>query len=104
MARSYEGELRRRREVAEELARQRAEAARQARTARIAAEKARRGQLLAMAADLRAADKIRSLVARFVETRGSEDAAQRQSGADGRLQSRTSRSPPSGSPSTRRAV
>lgn len=70
---SYEWALRRRQELGEELARRRAEAARKAREVRIAAEKARRAQLLVMAADLRAADDIRALVARVVAQRAADD-------------------------------
>jgi hypothetical protein len=64
--------LRRRRELAEELARRRAEAARQARVARIEAEHARRSELMAMAADFRAAQDIRALVAQVSEGCGDE--------------------------------
>jgi hypothetical protein len=70
---SYERTLQRRRELEDELARRRAETARKAREAEIAAEEARRAQLLNMAADLRAADDIRALVARVLAQRGADD-------------------------------
>jgi hypothetical protein len=78
---SHERALRRRRELEEELARRRAETARKAREAEIAAEKARRTQLLNMAADLRAADDIRALVARVLARRGADDGAASRWGA-----------------------
>jgi hypothetical protein len=78
---SHERALRRRRELEEELARRRAEAARKAREAEVAAEKARRAQLLDMAADLRAADDIRALVARVLAKRGADDGAASRWGA-----------------------
>lgn len=81
-ARSFhELALQRRRELEEELARRRAEAARKARKAEIAAEKARRAQLLNMAADLRAADDIRALVARVLAKSGANDGAASRWGA-----------------------
>jgi hypothetical protein len=70
---SYERTLSRRRELEAELVRRQEEAARKARETAIAAEKERRTQLLTMAADLRAADDIRSLVAR-VMARNAPDA------------------------------
>jgi len=66
---AHEWALRRRREHEQELVRRRAEALRKAREARIAAERAHRAQLLAMAADLRAADDIRNLVSRAMAAR-----------------------------------
>lgn len=70
---AYERTLSRRRELEEEVVRRRAEAGRKAREAEIAAENVRRAQLLKMAADLRAADDIRSLVARVLGQRPGND-------------------------------
>jgi hypothetical protein len=73
--RSFEWALHRRQELEEELIRRREEAARKAHAAQLAAEKARRTALLAMTADLRAADDIRSLVSRVLAKRGLGDEA-----------------------------
>jgi hypothetical protein len=64
---SYEHAVSRRREVQQELEKARAEARRKEREARIAQERERRKVLLGMAADLRAADDIRTLVRRISE-------------------------------------
>ena len=73
----HENTLRRRREAEEQLAKAQAEARRKAREARIAAEQARRSELIETAAALRAADEIRTLIARVV----SENSATGSSGA-----------------------
>jgi hypothetical protein len=68
-AAGYQWALERRRELEKEIAAARAEAARKAREARIQAETARRKALLGMAADLRQAEEIRTLVRRVRDTR-----------------------------------
>lgn len=71
--RAFQRALLRRRDLEVELARRREEADRKAHEAELAAEESRRAKLLTMAADLRAANDIRTLVERVLGIKGPDD-------------------------------